>query len=303
MKTNDTAFLITGPTSGIGLATARELARHGTLILVGRDRAKLDSLSASLDRDGHRAVPVLCNLADLADVRRAAKEIIALGLPIAGVLNNAGIREATPTKSPQGWDSSYATNHLGPFALTEALIPHLADGARVVFVESAVEDPERKPAKAAGFRGGRYISAEASARGEWLAGGATGPGFDSYATTKQASLAATLELARENPRLRVHAVEPGFNPATGLGRDAPFLVRLIAAAVAPVLPFVLKGASTSKRAARVITRVLTTESSETGVYYDEKGVPMQPSELVRDATFTRRVIDETRQFLRNAGFS
>jgi NAD(P)-dependent dehydrogenase (short-subunit alcohol dehydrogenase family) len=66
-----------------------------------------------------------------------------------------------PTKNARGWDMSYATNHLGPFVLTEALMPHLPDGANVV---SAVEDPERKPAVSAGFRGGRYVSAEASAR-------------------------------------------------------------------------------------------------------------------------------------------
>src|SRR5258708_1102043 len=71
-----------------------------------------------------------------------------------------------PTKNALGWDMTFATNHLGPFALTEALVPHLPDGANVAFVASAVEDPERKPAKAAGFRGGRYISAEASARGD-----------------------------------------------------------------------------------------------------------------------------------------
>jgi NAD(P)-dependent dehydrogenase (short-subunit alcohol dehydrogenase family) len=59
---------------------------------------------------------------------------------------------------------AFATNHRGPFGLTEALAPHLPGGGNVVVVASAVEDPERKPAKAAGFRGGRYISAEANAR-------------------------------------------------------------------------------------------------------------------------------------------
>lgn len=62
---------------------------------------------------------------------------------------------------------TFATNHLGPFALTEALAPYLADGGNVVFVASVVEDPERKPARAAGFRGARYICAGANARGEW----------------------------------------------------------------------------------------------------------------------------------------
>jgi NAD(P)-dependent dehydrogenase (short-subunit alcohol dehydrogenase family) len=106
--------------------------------------------------------------------------------------------------------------------LTEALISHLPDRANIVFVASGVEDPERKPAVAAGFRGGRYISAEASARGEWKPGGSTMPGADAYATSKQCILAAAMELARENPRLRINALEPGFTPATNLGRQRLF---------------------------------------------------------------------------------
>jgi NAD(P)-dependent dehydrogenase (short-subunit alcohol dehydrogenase family) len=82
---------------------------------------------------------------------------------------------------PLGWDNAFATNHIGPFVLTEALIPHLPDGANVVFVASGVEDPERKPAKMTGFRGGRYISAEASVRREWEPGGSKMAGADAYA--------------------------------------------------------------------------------------------------------------------------
>ena len=120
---------------------------------------------------------VVCDLSDIASVRRAAAEIIALNLPIAGLLNNAGIMQMRATKNALGWDMTFATNHLGPFALTEALVPHLPDGANVVFVASAVEDPEHKPAKVVGFRGGRYISAEASARGEWKHGGSNNRGL------------------------------------------------------------------------------------------------------------------------------
>ncbi len=65
---------------------------------------------------------------------------------------------AQPAKTARRWDVASATNHVGPFAFTEALIPHLRDGANVVFIRSRGEDPERKPAVAAGFRGGRYIS-------------------------------------------------------------------------------------------------------------------------------------------------
>jgi NAD(P)-dependent dehydrogenase (short-subunit alcohol dehydrogenase family) len=104
----------------------------------------------------------------------------------------------------------FATNHLSPFVLTEALMPHLPDGASVVFICSGVEDPERRPAKIAGFRGGRYISAEASARGEWEPGGSALPGADAYATSKQCELATVLAFARKTPRLRFNAVEPGY---------------------------------------------------------------------------------------------
>jgi NAD(P)-dependent dehydrogenase (short-subunit alcohol dehydrogenase family) len=145
----------------------------------------------------------------------AAAEIIALSLPIVALVNNAGIMQMRPAKKAQGWDMTFATNHLGQFALTEALVPHLPDGANVVFVASAVENSERKPARAAGFRGGRYISAEASVRGEWKPGGAKRPGFDAYATSKQAILAAAMAFARETPRLHFNAVEPGVNPRCG----------------------------------------------------------------------------------------
>ena len=77
--------------------------------------------------------------------------------------------------------------------------------AAIAFVASAVEDPGRKPATAAGFRGGRYISAEASAHGYWKQGGSAMPGADAYATSKQCTLAAAMEFARETPRLRFNA--------------------------------------------------------------------------------------------------
>jgi NAD(P)-dependent dehydrogenase (short-subunit alcohol dehydrogenase family) len=295
-STDRKAYIVTGPTSGIGRATALELAKYGTIILVGRNPKKLDETRAVIERTKGRAVPVVCDLSDPASVRHAAAEIGALRLPIAGLLNNAGIRETRPTKNVCGWDMSFATNHLGPFALTEALIPHLPDSANVVFVVSAVEDPERRPARLAGFRGGRYISAEASARGEWKPGGSTRPGFDSYATTKQAILAAALAFARETPRLRFNAVEPGVNPTTGLGGIGGFARILILLLVPLFKPFV-KVLRTPKQAGRVITNIMIDTSGKTGVYYDETGHPMPGSALVHDPKFQDRVVAETRALL------
>jgi NAD(P)-dependent dehydrogenase (short-subunit alcohol dehydrogenase family) len=246
-------------------------------------------------------VSVVCDLSDLASMQRAAAEIIALKLPIVGLLNNAGMMQQRVTKNALGWDMTFATNYLGPFALTEALAPHLPDDANVVFIVSAVEDPERKPAVAAGFRGGRYISAEASTRGEWKPNGSAKPGMDAYATSKQAILAAAMVFARETPRLHFNAVEPGFTPATALGRDAGafvgFLSKYIIPLLVPLLMPFIKILSTPKRAARVITKILTDTSGQTGVYYDEGGHPMEGSALVRNPKFQDRVVAETRALL------
>jgi NAD(P)-dependent dehydrogenase (short-subunit alcohol dehydrogenase family) len=292
------AYIVTGPTSGIGRATALELARHGAIVLVGRDPGKLSEVQKAIARNGGQAVSVVCDLSDMASVQRAAQDIVALDRPIAGLLNNAGIMQTRATQNALGWDMTFATDHLGPFALTEALMPHLPDGANVVFVASGVEDPERKLARTAGFRGGRYISAEASARGEWMPGGSKIPGGDAYATSKQCTLATALQFAREKPRLRFNAVEPGFNPGTSLGqRDVNPLVRFLARFVfGPIAPLI-KGGSTSKRAGRVITQVLIDGSGQSGIYYDERGRPMQGSAQVHDPDFTARIVAETRALL------
>jgi hypothetical protein len=106
-----------------------------------------------------------------------------------------------------------------------------------------------------------------------------------------------LALARETARLRFNAVEPGFNPGTGLSRDANAALRFVAKYVLSPLAPLIKYWSTPKHAARVITRVLTDTSGATGVYYDENGKPMLGSTQVRDPDFSQRVVAETRALL------
>ncbi len=289
-------YVVTGPTSGIGLCVAMDLAAYGTLILVGRDHSKLDGVRKQIERAGGKAFTVVCDLSDPASVQRAAREIIAIGLTITGVLNNAGVMLTKPGKNALGWDLTFATNHLGPFALTEALVPHLQDGANVLFVASGVEDPERPPVKVMGMRGGRYISTEASARGEWQQPGSRITGMDAYATSKQCILVSALALSRELPRLHINAVEPGINPATGLG-GANGLMRFVFGQIITRLPPFNRYRNTPERAARVITTILTNKAVGTGVYYDQKGRPARGSTLASDPKFQDRVLAETRAFL------
>ena len=66
------------------------------LILVGRSRDKLDKVKNTIEEAGQKAVAVVCDISDIATVKIAAQQIISLQLPIAGMLNNAGIM---PVKS------------------------------------------------------------------------------------------------------------------------------------------------------------------------------------------------------------
>ena len=140
----------------------------------------------------------------------------------------------------------------------------------------------------------------ASARGEWRPGGSKMAGADAYATSKQCILAAAMAFARETPRLRFNALEPGFTPNTGLARDANAFLRFLASYLLPLLAPHIKYWSTPKRAAHLATKVLIDASGQTGIYYDEGGRPMLGSALVRDPTFQDRVVAETRALLATA---
>ena len=111
-----------------------------------------------------------------------------------------------------------------------------------------------------------------------------------------------MAFARETPRLHFNAIEPGFNPTTGLGGgDVGAFVRLLQRFVIPLLvpllmPFI-KILEHPEASARVITKVLIDASRQTGVYYDEGGHPMLGSTLVRDPKFQDRVVAETRALL------
>ena len=185
--------------------------------------------------------------------------------------------------------------------LTELLLPHLEVGANILFVGSATEDPERKPAVRAGFRGGRYISAVKSLHGEWEAGGSAAPWMDAYATSKQCNIVTALALARENPHLRVNAIEPGIMFSTGLHDHMSAFRKILTSCIVPLLVPFVKVLSTPRRAARVFTRILTSTSAVSGIYFDEGGHPMQGSALLRSTKFQDKVVAESRALLASQG--
>ncbi|ATZ29030.1 Fatty acyl-CoA reductase [Streptomyces lavendulae subsp. lavendulae] len=121
--------VVTGASSGLGAVTARELARAGAhVVLAVRDTARGERLAATLT--GSVEVRPL-DLADLSSVRAFAA---GWDRPLDVLVNNAGVMAIPEARTADGFEMQLGTNHLGPFALTNLLLPYLTD--RVVTVAS-----------------------------------------------------------------------------------------------------------------------------------------------------------------------
>ena len=134
-------FLVTGANSGIGRALVEALAARGAnVVLASRSEERTRPVVATI-RQRHPAVEarfLLVDVCDFASVRRASAEFLATGRPLDVLVNNAGVA-GTRALSPDGFDVTYATNHLGPFLLTNLLLPRLRESpqGRIVNVSSA----------------------------------------------------------------------------------------------------------------------------------------------------------------------
>ena len=132
--------VITGVTGGLGLHTAIGLARKGAaLVVTARDTAKADVALARIAKDapGASVDVVSLDLADLADARRAAADVVRDYDRVDILINNAGIMIPPKTETADGFELQMGTNHLGHFAWTAGLWPLIdASGSRVVAVSS-----------------------------------------------------------------------------------------------------------------------------------------------------------------------
>ncbi|MGH7293097.1 MAG: SDR family NAD(P)-dependent oxidoreductase, partial [Myxococcota bacterium] len=133
--------LLTGATSGIGRASALELAAMGAkLFLLCRDPVRADALREEIAQaTGNRDVAIL--LADLSsqrEVRRAAAEFLATGEPLHILLNNAGAMHLERGETVDGIEATFAVNHLAYFLLTNLLLERIVASApaRIVNVAS-----------------------------------------------------------------------------------------------------------------------------------------------------------------------
>jgi NAD(P)-dependent dehydrogenase (short-subunit alcohol dehydrogenase family) len=136
----DKHIAITGPTAGIGRASALELAAQGAnLTLFCRNPEKGGALKAEIENNGGAEVDVIeMDMADLSSVRQAAQEFLARGRPLDVLLNNAGVINTERRETVDGFEQTLAVNHFAPFLLTGMLLPSILQqsGARIVNVAS-----------------------------------------------------------------------------------------------------------------------------------------------------------------------
>ena len=189
--------VVTGANSGLGLATARELARAGaSVVLAVRDLER--GVRAAESIEGDVTVRQL-DLADLASVRAFADGWTG---DLDVLVNNAGIMMVPAGRTADGFELQFGTNHLGHFALTNLLLPHVTD--RVVTVSS-------------GLHRSGVIDLD-DLNWQRRAYNATG----AYGQSKLANLLFTLELQRRltavGSPVRALAAHPGYSATNLQGR-------------------------------------------------------------------------------------
>ena len=206
-------FLVTGGNTGIGLATATELARRGGRVYVAcRSESKGSHAVASIVAETGNAnvVYLPLDLADLGSVRACADAFLATGEPLHVLINNAGVAGQHGLTS-DGFELAFGVNHLGHFALTMALLDRLAGSApaRVVCVSS----DSHYQAKGIDFTALRRRTR-----------GITG--LSAYAVSKLCNVLFAQELARRTADrgITTYALHPGV-VASDIWRRVPWPAR------------------------------------------------------------------------------
>jgi protochlorophyllide reductase len=243
------SVIVTGASSGLGMVAAGELARAGHHVILAcrstqRGHAAAATIRATAPEVSVETVEM--DLASLASVRAAVRELVADGgrrPPLRAVVCNAGIQVVEGVqRSADGYELTFATNHLGHFLLVQLLVDHLVEPARIVLVSSGTH---LGPPRSIGFPGPRWADPEVLADADAAALDASArAGRVRYATSKLANIYCTYELARRlaGRDVTANAFDPGLMPETRLDRDYPPRVQRLYDRLTPLLVRVVPGA-------------------------------------------------------------
>ena len=252
--------VVTGTTHGIGRVTSRELARAGkTVVMLCRDVRAAGVVRSEIMRTAPRArVEVVgCDLASLDSVRAAAAAVRRDYPPLALLVNNAGMVSTRHRTSVDGFELTFATNHLGPFLLTALLSDHLHKTARIVMVASRIH-----------YRGHLHLDAVTNARARYTA-------TTAYAQSKLANVMHTFALARRmaGTGISVNCLHPGVVGTNLL----PRWLRIVKPLISRSMFDAERGARTS-----IYLALDPSVAGITGRYFDEYQFPRDASPLAND---------------------
>ncbi len=265
--------LVTGATGGIGLATAVGLAASGAHVILGaRNQARgASALRAVAGAAGSDRLEVaVADLSVQAEVRRMAAEIVAAHPRVDVLVNNAGLVSVRREETADGFELTWAVNHLAPFLLTNLLTGLLVASApaRVVTVSSGAHMGATLELDDLQFERRRYSALAA------------------YGQSKLANVLFTAELARRlrDSGVTANSLHPGL-VGSDFGSRGGGLVGLGWRLLRPFALSPEKGARTS--------RYLATSPEVAGVTgrYFVGGRRVEPSPLARDPDLARRLWD------------
>jgi NAD(P)-dependent dehydrogenase (short-subunit alcohol dehydrogenase family) len=224
--------LVTGASTGIGFVTALELARQGAhVIMVSRDaqRAEEARKEIQLRAKSAKLDVMLADLSSLVDIRDLAERVKAKYPRLDVLVNNAGVISGKRIMTRDGFEFTFALDHLGYFFLTQELMPLLKASApaRIINVSSEAH------------RGGQMYFEDLH-----LAKGYSA--IKAYCQAKLANLLFTFELARmlEGTGITVNAVHPGA-VATSFGSTSSGIVKVFVMLFRPFMRSREKGAETT----------------------------------------------------------
>jgi dehydrogenase/reductase SDR family protein 13 len=273
-------FLVTGANSGIGRAMVEALAaRGGRVVLAGRSEERMRSVLAGIRTRGASAsVEFLqVDVSDLSSVRRAAESFLAAGRPLDVLVNNAGVA-GTGALSADGFDLTYATNHIGPFLLTCLLLPAIerAPQGRIVNVSSI----GHMQARAIDWT---LLEPRAAPRKS---------GFKDYAVTKLMNILHAKELARRlaGTRVTTYALHPG-GVKSNIWRALPGPLQWV------IKLFLISNEEGAKT--QIYCATTPELAGVTGRYYD-KSREVPPNPLAEDPALARELWTRTERAVASA---
>ncbi|MDA1807376.1 SDR family oxidoreductase [Bacillus cereus group sp. BY32LC] len=286
----DKYIVITGATSGIGLAAAKVFAERGAKLgIIARNEVKANDVMTQIENltNGNAMVDIFfADMASQQSIRQVATEILERCPRIDILVNNAGALFQTRQLTEDGLEMTWAVNHLGPFLLTNLLLGRLKESAPARVITTASHG--HKMAK----RGIDFgdLDAEQLYRGvKKFMGGPT----MRYAQSKLANILFTTELARqlEGTGVSTYSFDPGL-VATNFNQDNGLVARLTMAAMKPFSRTPEEGAETL-----IWLAESTGVTNHSGCYYADKKIG-KTSEAALDKGAAKRLWDISEKQIR-----